>query len=305
MRDKEGSVVVRHREYISDVVSTGTGFLVSRYSINPGLATSFPWLSQVAQAYESYRFKKLKFLYQPSCSTTTAGTTLMAVDFDASDPSPTGKAQALNYHNATRSPPWSDQAQNCASEDLQKYPQRFIRSGNLGPNQDVVLYDIGNLYVCTSGVSSGTVGELHAEYEVELITPQVSDDVLSAKLVGGGTFSTASPCGSTQTITGQLPVTYAVAGGGSQFTFNRVGEYDMTFSISGVATVMNIAGVTSTGTATSTIIGLATDVPVGNAVWDVIVKVTEPGQTVLFDATSWSNITAVTTRISQYDYDLS
>jgi len=52
----------------------------------------------------------------------------------------------------------------------------FIRAGALGANQDVKLYDVGNLFVCTQAqANTNVIGELYIEYDVLLMTPQLSD----------------------------------------------------------------------------------------------------------------------------------
>jgi len=66
---------------ISNVVSGST--FVSQ--INPSTASVFPWLSQIAGAYEKYSINSMSFEYVPSCSTLADGILYLAFDHDPSD----------------------------------------------------------------------------------------------------------------------------------------------------------------------------------------------------------------------------
>jgi hypothetical protein len=201
------SIIVRHREYLQDV-SGSVAFTAITYSINPALIGTFPWLYSVANQYESYLFRKLHFIYEPACSTSTAGTIILCVDYDATDAAPSTKSQAMTYHNAVRSAAWEPVCYKAAVEDLSKFKRRYTRAGALPANADVKMYDVGNLFLCTS-IETGTaiIGELYVEYEVELQTPQqnaiAGQQIGSAYLTAGGTFATATPFGSTPVVTAQ------------------------------------------------------------------------------------------------------
>jgi len=61
----QGSINVRHREFVTDVPAANASIfsLFINSPINPGNGALFPWLSQIAIRYESYRFKNLRFVY--------------------------------------------------------------------------------------------------------------------------------------------------------------------------------------------------------------------------------------------------
>lgn len=89
--------VVRHKEMFLDPVSNNT-FQHFQKPMNPALATSFPWLSKIAGAYETYRFRKLKFSYVPQCSTTSSGSFGMYFDYDPTDGFTTSMKQFTNMY---------------------------------------------------------------------------------------------------------------------------------------------------------------------------------------------------------------
>lgn len=176
MSRQNGDMSVKHREYIGEVVAQSSApslFKVQSYPINPGQAGVFAWLSKVAQNFESYSFRKLRFLYETEAPSSLGGTLVLAVDYDATDPSPVSKQQALAFRSSIRSAPWQPCIFEAVSEDLHKLKTNYVRPGAQPANTDLKMYDIGNLFVITQGVStSGAVcGELYVEYEVDLLTP--------------------------------------------------------------------------------------------------------------------------------------
>jgi len=62
---------VQHREFVQDIMQATSFSQKFGQPINPGNSFMFPWLSQLSSLYESYRFEKLAFVYEPSCSTAT------------------------------------------------------------------------------------------------------------------------------------------------------------------------------------------------------------------------------------------
>jgi len=169
--------VVSHTEYIADISSTSANFFCNEYPINPGLNRSFPWLSGVATNYESYLFRRLEYSYRPLCPTSTQGTVVLAIDYDAADPKPTSKVQVNSFQETVTTVPWNKITHHSKPQNLRKFGvQRYVRTGANPANSDIKTYDIGNLFVCTSNTPSTTttLGEIWVSYTVELLTPQLS-----------------------------------------------------------------------------------------------------------------------------------
>lgn len=178
-----GSVRVRHREFLWDIVGS-VEFAWDEFAINPGVPETFPWLSAIAARFESYKFHSLRFCYEPAVSTTTPGTVILAVDYDASDIGPETKTVALSYRGAVRAAPWDECAFIAQQDDLHKAKSNYVRSGLAPSGTDIKMYDVGNLYVATQGQAAATaVGELYVEYDVELMTPQLNADAPTLDLV--------------------------------------------------------------------------------------------------------------------------
>lgn len=173
---REGCTIT-HREYITDITSTAAAFLISVFNINSGLVSSFPWLAQVASRFESYTFERLTYIYEPMVPTSTPGSLMMAIDFDATDSAPANKVTLMSYAGATRSSVFDSTRLSTTSIDRKKMVhERYVRSGALLGNNDIKTYDVGNLYVATVGTPNAVttiLGELYVEYTVRLRTPQI------------------------------------------------------------------------------------------------------------------------------------
>jgi len=167
---ENGSVRIKHTEFLKDILGQPT-FTNSSTPINPGVSTTFPWLSSIAQNFESYRFHLLKFRYDPTCTTVTPGSVMLAVDFDAADDPAVSKQQIMSYHNAVRSAPWDCVSYSSSKQDLLKFgTQRYVRTDAVVPNTDIKTYDVGNFQLATilANDVDSTFGELYIEYDVEL-----------------------------------------------------------------------------------------------------------------------------------------
>lgn len=212
-RSTDGCVVISHREFFTDVPSTGTVFANSVFLIQPGRQTMFPWLYVIANSYESYIFRKLEFQYVPRCSTGINGTVGMAVDYDAADPGASNEKEFLAMQNAVDGPVWAPLTLKCDRADLRKFGiQRFTRSGTVPTGTDIKTYDVGSFQMEAWGPVTGSLlGKLWVDYTIELHTPQLASQVLVEGLsnltTNTGTFGLTSPFGTTHTIQGLLPLT--------------------------------------------------------------------------------------------------
>lgn len=207
----DGSIRVRHREYLYDVLGA-TNFTVSVIPINPGL-TTFTWLSQLANLYESYVFNSLSFDYESVSGTGQSGSIMMAIDFDAADSAPVTKQEIMTMQGAVRTAPWQSCVYDAASQNLKKFGiQRYVRFGPLEQNLDIKTYDVGNLFVAVTGAPSSACGEVYVTYDVTLHTPQPNIGQLlnnySAKLIADTGVSNIGLFGSGFVLTGGYPLRY-------------------------------------------------------------------------------------------------
>jgi len=177
MHSSSETVVFRHREYLGDVYGT-SAFTNARFSINPGLATSFPYLSSIARNFQQYRFKGLVYQFKSTSATalvsgtnTAMGTVMMAVQYEPNAADFINKEQMLNEM-------WASDARcsehvlmpvECApgktGQDLY-----YVRSGST--TEDLKDIDMGILNIATYGSqATNNIGELWVTYEIELCKP--------------------------------------------------------------------------------------------------------------------------------------
>ena len=189
MHQSGQSIIVRHKEFLGDVIggSTGANFNIgSRYYLNPGLAASFPWLSSVAQQYQEYSWKGIVFHFvstsgQSVASTNTSlGSVMLHTDYRVTAPAPTNKQELLNEYFASDAKPAESFIHPIECDPKENpYNVQYVRAGAVPAGEDAKTYDLGVVNVATQGLPSNNlnVGELWVSYEVELKKPQLTGGV--------------------------------------------------------------------------------------------------------------------------------
>lgn len=168
---------VVHAEKFNDYsAGSNSGFVdnLARFVVNPGQATTFPWLSTVAQAFEQYRYNKLWFFIVTTQPTTATGVFYYALDYDVVDQAPTTSSIMMTYGDCEETTVWRNGRLEANREMLGSFgPYRYIRSGAMPANVDPKTYDLANFYFTYVGPLTSTVlCEIWVAYEVELLYPQ-------------------------------------------------------------------------------------------------------------------------------------
>lgn len=194
-----GGIIVRHREYIADIISS-TAFQNRNLPINPGLTSTFPWLAQIANAFEQYRFRGLIFEFKSlsadsliSTSTNIGqGTVIMATQYNSLSPGFSTKIEMENYEFANSAKPSISfmHPVECAMYQTPNTPL-YVRNGAIPPGSDERLYDLGNFNLATQGLPSndGSIGELWCTFEIEFFKPKYNPN--TAEGLGMDYFQTA------------------------------------------------------------------------------------------------------------------
>jgi len=171
----DDSIRVKKREYIADIDSS-TGFSNNFFPINPGLDTSFPWLSSIANNYEQYHFNGLVFQYVSTSSDAIASTTnlglgqvCLATDYNAADAAYVNLPQMQGSKFANSGKPSENimHAVECAP-DQQAQKLYYVRSGDQPEGTDIRMYDLGSFQLATDkmpAVYTG-MGQLWVSYDV-------------------------------------------------------------------------------------------------------------------------------------------
>lgn len=238
LSNKDGSCVVAHREYIGDV-SGSFGFTNTAYSINPGVATTFPWLAKIALNFEEYEMLGLIFEFKSTSATaiastnTALGTVVMATDYNVDSTlfSTKQAMEAYQYSCATSPSASVIHPVECApSENILK--NMFVRTSAVPTGEDARFYDLGLFQLATQGMqATATIGELWVSYHVKLRKPKL---VLSTAFASSGhytanIFTGSSDFGSPTIVTGtSTDVVVSTVSGDLRFLFPTPGNYLIT-----------------------------------------------------------------------------
>lgn len=177
-----GGIIVRHREYLGDI-NAATAFTVKNYPINPGLPSSFPWLSNIASAFEEYELRGLIYEFKSlssdailsSATSSALGYVAMATQYNAASDNFQSKLELENYEFANSNKP------SCSfvhpvecKKRLNVDTHLYIRTGGVPTGQDQRLYDLGDFNIAVGGcqASTGVLGELWCTYEIEFFHPK-------------------------------------------------------------------------------------------------------------------------------------
>lgn len=297
----DGRVRIRHREFVSDIFGS-VNYNVVGFSVNPGLATTFPWLNIMAVAYESYKFLNLSFHYETLAPTTAVGTVMMAADFDPTDNAPDSKTSLMSYQDACRGPIWGEFNMVASSGNLSKMKQKFLRFGNLPAGQNVLLFDACTFYVATQQcANTSAIGELYVEYDVELITPQLDLTAYAvataARAISTAGTTVALPLGSgALTLTGGVPIVYDRITGATNLSVP--GQYLLSYSVLGTGLTSSVA--TATGSAGTTVSVVSSAFSATSVQVTVLFKCVNTTDTITLVLNGAGTITSTNLRVAYY-----
>lgn len=172
----------QHEDFIGFVVSSAstipggsTAFALQNFILQPGLEGTFPWLSQIAPAYQEYDILGMVFAYKSlSGSATGANTSLgqviIATNYDATAPNYTSSKDMLNSEFASSAAPSVDFLHMIECDPHQSpLVELRVRSGAIPSGSDGKFYDFANVQVATQGcqTASQQLGMLYATYDVQ------------------------------------------------------------------------------------------------------------------------------------------
>lgn len=204
-----------HREKVAKYTTPGTGVfsVLASLPLNPGMPGSFPWLSNQASGWESYRFNRLRYIWIPTAASSKEGNIIMAPDYDAADAAPVGETFMSSYTDAEEGNLWLPFAAELSPSLLNGEMKRhYVRLGALAANLDVKTYDSGNFFIASTDDPLAAVGKLWVEYDVSLFNPQVPPGGFPAGGVmsqGTGTVAAATPFGTVPISSGAISLAAA------------------------------------------------------------------------------------------------
>lgn len=265
MHQSGQSVIVRHKEFITEVTGKTAFTVQRRLSINPGLSATFPWLSGVAAQYSEYTIKGMVYHYVPTSgnavSSTNAalGTVMLQTSYRANEAQPASKVEMLNEY-------WSNEAKpseafchpiECDPKE-NPFNVQYIRTGDVPTTDNVLLYDLGTTTLAVSGQQANDIvlGDLWVTYEIELRKPKLTD--LTGESLPAMRATSSANINTTTCFGTNIAETFDSLGGGTTISSTaitlppgNVGVYQLSVYMGGV-TAAQSAGLTVTGTGSST-----------------------------------------------------
>lgn len=321
---KEGqTVIVRHKEFISEVLSNTTFSVQQQFNINPGLSLTFPWLAGIAAQFSEYRIRGMVYHYVPTSGDAINGTNpaigsvMLQTSYRASESAPTSKIELLNEYWSSEAKP-SEPFCHPIECDPKENPfnVQYIRTGSVPAGDSVLMYDLGKTTLAVSGMpaTNNVVGDLWVTYEIELRKPVLTDvtgtDVLTLSSFATSALTAATPFGTNMVISAGTSFAIFPIFGTNTITFppGSVGAYQVVVMHSGMTSASYSSPLIS-GSGSSFIsnlgdpFGHSTAYTVGtqNAFNIAAIQITNPTTTTVLTmgATTLTGVTRVNVNITQ------
>lgn len=264
--DQRGTRIT-HREFVGDLKSPGAGLEYRAdmvQQIMPSNVDLFPWLANIAQSYQQYKFNGLviefKSMSSEYAATSALGSIVISANYNANMPPYINKSEAENSEFAVSSKPSVCQMHSIECNPRERpteylYVQRAnVMPITFGPTtyNDIVgfgdkrLSSFGTLQIATQGLNAavGTVlGEIWVSYDITFLKPVINTPYsLSPDINPSRSVTRMSTNASTTGITVAKPyginpdlyssvfpaVTYSVGPTGkSRLTFLKKGAYHL------------------------------------------------------------------------------
>lgn len=161
-----------------------------------------PWLAQLAKNFQTYRFKYINFIYEPSCSTTETGSVLLAFNPEIFTVDPGDWKAAIGWPVTVHGAPWAPLKLRVPDRPLRKRGEFHMRNntdlnkkptvGYNGAVYDPWEYFCGAFGFAVDG-SAGVnlLGKLYIEYGVNFYKVKEAGGSVSMKTTTTKMVSTA------------------------------------------------------------------------------------------------------------------
>jgi hypothetical protein len=237
------SHLITEDEYIAEV-NGSVAFACTSYPINIGQAATFPWGSKIAALYEKYTFQTLEFYYRRQVSEYATngqtGKVMLSADYDASDAPPTTKQQVEDTEPHVDGMPCVETlVLRLSQRELKRTDALYVRSTTQLINTDIKTYDVGNLFVSTSGnANTNVIGELRVRYRCLVSVPVLSTPI--SYFPGSSLLMITTPAGETAAASTVYTAMFHIAGSPHPVVVaNGIGALVIPSSGSGLITLLN------------------------------------------------------------------
>lgn len=163
---------INHSEVLK-MLDAYNGGTVAEYKLNPGSKKCLPWLSSMANSYDTYKVNSISVRFVSAAPTTLTGKLYIYFDRDVLDDVAPTEIAFSQMDSCLQTPLWQNVVLNVDVSDI---PILYMRDDTLSlVNKDAKTYDLGK--ICTMLVASADtpkVGTLWIDYDVTLYRPSQS-----------------------------------------------------------------------------------------------------------------------------------
>jgi hypothetical protein len=175
------SFVVSNKELIAAVGGNGTADFLEKILVNPG-DTIFELLSQEAAGFTQYVVEKLDFEYHPQVPTDTAGSVMLALDYDVNDDPDYGfmTSDEVEKHISTNkgavtTPAWDTVKAKGDTKAIMSSGDRKMVLSDPVPIADLENFDACQLLIKGSGLPTSAVsGKVWCDYRIRFFEPKLN-----------------------------------------------------------------------------------------------------------------------------------
>lgn len=256
MHKNDQTIIVRHKEYVGELRGKQTFTNQFRYPINPGVATTFPWLHTVAAQYSEYRVKGMVFHYVPTSgmsvasSNTALGSVMFQTSYRATEDAPVSKIEMMNEYWASEGRPCDEFCHPIECDPKENpFNVQYIRTGDLPSTENQLMYDLATTTVAVTGMQDNdrVLGDIWLSYEIELKKPKLTGVTNEASRaiaqIANTGVAQATPLGTVALESNFPGVT--LTGSTLSFPANASGDFIISWSVYNATTVAGL-GVTLT-----------------------------------------------------------
>lgn len=179
------TTVITHREFLQDITTASNAgqFKIDSFSLNPGIPTSYPWLSAIANNYEEYEISGMVYEFKTTSGTSVAstntalGTVILTTQYDPTKAVFTDKQEMENYEFSQSGAPYENILHAVeAKKSLSPVKLLYVRDGSSSiSGNDLRWTDFGRFSIATVGMqgSGVNIGELWVSYKIILRKPRL------------------------------------------------------------------------------------------------------------------------------------
>lgn len=225
-RNNNGRFLFTKREFLKDILGT-VDFTLHQFRLNPGLNETFPWLAQIAKAFEQWTLHGMVFEFVSTSSSNVLsatasiglGTVVQATQYDPKDRPFISKFEMENYVGANSARPNKNQIHGVEClRGTSPINVLLTRDEEVVTASDLSFYDFGIFNLATVGFPSdgGVIGELWVSYDIELLKPKISNFLIGdaradffslVGATGARTLGASAPAIVSNDLLGEIDIT--------------------------------------------------------------------------------------------------